>query len=76
MPDDQRIIAADLIAFGDGNFYHERIVTPIFYVISYEIDHLSNLGVDVAHRLGWVACVVGLAPLLPYLECGLVTVGR
>ncbi|GLI62082.1 hypothetical protein VaNZ11_004642 [Volvox africanus] len=51
--EDQRIIVADLIAFGDGNFYYERIVTPIFYVISYEIDHLSNLGVEVAHRLGY-----------------------
>ncbi|GIL75226.1 hypothetical protein Vretimale_7896 [Volvox reticuliferus] len=53
VPEEQRIITADLIAFGDGNFYYERIVTPIFYVISYEIDHLSNLGVEVAHRLGY-----------------------
>lgn len=52
VPEDQRIIIADLIAFGDGNFYYERVVTPIFYVISYEVDHLSNLGVDVAFRLG------------------------
>jgi 1,3-beta-glucan synthase len=41
---------ADLIAFGDGGFFTDRIITPIFYVMSYEIDHLSNLGVDTAHR--------------------------
>ncbi|KAG2500666.1 hypothetical protein HYH03_001432 [Edaphochlamys debaryana] len=53
VPEDQRIIIADLIAFGDGNFYYERVVTPIFYVISYEVDHLSNLGVEVSFRLGY-----------------------
>jgi 1,3-beta-glucan synthase len=52
VPEEEQLLLADLITFGDGNFYHERIVTPIFYVISYEIDHLSNLGVEVSHRLG------------------------
>ncbi|KAG1659988.1 hypothetical protein FOA52_009662 [Chlamydomonas sp. UWO 241] len=44
---------ADLVAFGDGGFFIDRIVTPIFYVMSYEIDLLSNLNIDVAHRLGY-----------------------
>uniref|UniRef100_A0A6S8NKA7 1,3-beta-glucan synthase n=1 Tax=Dunaliella tertiolecta TaxID=3047 RepID=A0A6S8NKA7_DUNTE len=46
-------LLADLIAFGDGGFFCNRIVTPVFDVMAYEIDHLSNLGVDVAHRLGY-----------------------
>lgn len=53
VPADQHMIAADLVAFGDGNYFYERILTPVFFVMSYEIDHLSNLGVDVAHRLGY-----------------------
>ncbi|KAF5834980.1 hypothetical protein DUNSADRAFT_8080 [Dunaliella salina] len=46
-------LLADLIAFGDGGFFCNRIVTPVFDVMAYEIGHLSALGVDVAHRLGY-----------------------
>ncbi|KAL6746906.1 hypothetical protein V8C86DRAFT_1430973 [Haematococcus lacustris] len=46
-------LLADLIAFGDGGFYCDRIVTPIFDVFAYEVDHLGTLGIDVAHRIGY-----------------------
>ncbi|KXZ43170.1 hypothetical protein GPECTOR_99g805 [Gonium pectorale] len=48
-----RELLADLISYGDGGFFMDRIITPIFYVMSYEIDHLATLGVDTAHRLGY-----------------------
>lgn len=52
VPVGDRELLADLVSFGDGGFFTDRIITPIFYVMSYEIDHLSTLGVDVAHRWG------------------------
>lgn len=35
-PDDFTLVA-DLVAFGDGGFYCDRIVTPIFDVIAFEV---------------------------------------
>lgn len=94
VPPEDCAMVSDLVAFGDGGFFCDRVVTPIFYVFSYEVrllklpgsthagqswcigrrhscirysscllpplgapepqvDHLSNLNIDVAHRLGY-----------------------
>ncbi|GLI69231.1 hypothetical protein VaNZ11_013721 [Volvox africanus] len=53
VPLSDRELLADLVCYGDGGFFMDRVITPIFYVMSYEIDHLSTLGVDTAHRLGY-----------------------
>ncbi|EFJ48653.1 hypothetical protein VOLCADRAFT_90840 [Volvox carteri f. nagariensis] len=53
VPLSDRELLADLVCYGDGGFFMDRIITPIFFVMSYEIDHLSTLGVDTAHRLGY-----------------------
>lgn len=37
MSSEDRYIVAELVAFGDGGFFLDRIVTPIFYVMSYEV---------------------------------------
>lgn len=36
MEDDLNLLA-DLVAFGDGGFFCNRIVTPIFDVMAYEV---------------------------------------
>ncbi|GIL51750.1 hypothetical protein Vafri_7680 [Volvox africanus] len=53
VPLSDRELLADLVCYGDGGFFMDRVTTPIFFVMSYEIDHLSTLGVDTAHRLGY-----------------------
>ncbi|KAG2442264.1 hypothetical protein HXX76_002351 [Chlamydomonas incerta] len=53
VPAPDRELLADLVSFGDGGFFCDRITTPLFYVMSYEVDHLSTLGVDTAYRLGY-----------------------
>eukprot|EP00198_Chlamydomonas_reinhardtii_P003823 XP_001693159.1 1,3-beta-D-glucan synthase [Chlamydomonas reinhardtii] len=53
VPVPDRELLADLVSFGDGGFFCDRIATPLFYVMSYEVDHLSTLGVDTAYRLGY-----------------------
>lgn len=52
VPLSDRELLADLICYGDGGFFMDRVITPIFFVMSYEIDHLSTLSVDTTHR--WV----------------------
>ena len=39
MPSEDRYIVAELVAFGDGGFFLDRIITPVFYVMSYEVWH-------------------------------------
>ncbi|GLC51113.1 hypothetical protein PLESTB_000467200 [Pleodorina starrii] len=46
-------LLADLAAYGDGGFVTDRIVTPLFYFLSHEMDALFDEGVEVAHRLGY-----------------------
>ncbi|KAG2442546.1 hypothetical protein HXX76_002632 [Chlamydomonas incerta] len=46
-------LAAELAAFGDGGFVTDRVVTPLFCFLSYEMDALFEAGVEVAHRLGY-----------------------
>lgn len=41
MPDQDFHLVSDLIAFGDGGFYMDRIVTPIFDVFCYEVRWLG-----------------------------------
>ncbi|KAJ9527498.1 hypothetical protein QJQ45_025772 [Haematococcus lacustris] len=43
----------DLIAMGDGSFWCERVITPIFYVLCFEMDAQFTAGVEVAFRLGY-----------------------
>lgn len=34
---EDRYLVADLLAFGDGGFYCDRIVSPIFICMAYEV---------------------------------------
>ena len=36
LPEDYNMLA-DMIAFGDGGFFCDRIVTPVFDVMAYEV---------------------------------------
>lgn len=42
VPPEDCAMVSDLVAFGDGGFFCDRVVTPIFYVFSYEV-RLLNL---------------------------------
>eukprot|EP00798_Chlamydomonas_sp_ICE-L_P008247 gene8247-1516_t len=53
VPTADRTLVADLVAWGDGGYFTDHVITPIFYVMSYEIDHLGTLNVETAHRLGY-----------------------
>ncbi|GAX79706.1 hypothetical protein CEUSTIGMA_g7147.t1 [Chlamydomonas eustigma] len=43
----------DLVSFGDGGLFMDRVITPVFMVISYEVDYLAQKGEEVAYRLGY-----------------------
>jgi 1,3-beta-glucan synthase len=37
VPEEDFALLGDLIAFGDGGFFCDRIITPVFDVIAYEV---------------------------------------
>lgn len=43
----------ELVAFGDGGFVTDRVVTPVFYVLAYEMDAMFTAGQEEAFRLGY-----------------------
>ncbi|KAG2499845.1 hypothetical protein HYH03_002136 [Edaphochlamys debaryana] len=44
---------ADLAAFGDGGFWTDCVVSPLFTVIAWEMDAGAAAGQEVAQRLGY-----------------------
>ncbi|PNH01232.1 hypothetical protein TSOC_012892 [Tetrabaena socialis] len=51
-PASQRLFA-DLAAHGDGGFWTDTFVAPLFTVLAFEIDHMATAGQEMAHRLGY-----------------------
>jgi hypothetical protein len=48
-----RELFADLACFGDGGFWTDVLVSPLFTVLAFEVDHMASSGQEVAHRLGY-----------------------
>ncbi|GLC72072.1 hypothetical protein PLESTF_001201000 [Pleodorina starrii] len=48
-----RELFADLVCYGDGGFWTDVIVSPLFTVLAFEIDHMATARQEVAHRLGY-----------------------
>ncbi|GAX79705.1 hypothetical protein CEUSTIGMA_g7146.t1 [Chlamydomonas eustigma] len=43
----------DLVAYGDGGMFMDRVVSPVFTVMAYELDNLVRQREDIAFRLGY-----------------------
>ncbi|PNW85408.1 hypothetical protein CHLRE_03g185000v5 [Chlamydomonas reinhardtii] len=48
-----RSLFVDLASFGDGGFWTEVVVAPLFTVLAYEVDACSAAGQESAFRLGY-----------------------
>ncbi|GLC38942.1 hypothetical protein PLESTB_000464000 [Pleodorina starrii] len=48
-----RELFSDLACYGDGGFWTDVLVSPLFTVLAYEVDHCASSGAEVAHRLGY-----------------------
>ena len=48
-----RALFADLAGYGDGGFWTDVLVEPLFTVLAFEVDHMASAGQEVAHRLGY-----------------------
>ncbi|KAG2448290.1 hypothetical protein HYH02_006874 [Chlamydomonas schloesseri] len=48
-----RSLFVDLAAHGDGGFWTDVVVAPLFTVLAYEVDACAAAGQEVAHRLGY-----------------------
>lgn len=47
------LLLADLAALGDGGFVTDRLVAPLFYFLSHEMDAMFNAGEEIAFRVGY-----------------------
>ncbi|GIL42993.1 hypothetical protein Vafri_805, partial [Volvox africanus] len=50
---DSRELFIDLACHGDGGFWTDVVVSPLFTVLAFEVDHMASSGQEVAHRLGY-----------------------
>ncbi|KAG2448283.1 hypothetical protein HYH02_006867 [Chlamydomonas schloesseri] len=48
-----RALFVDLAAHGDGGFWTDVVVAPLFTALAYEVDACAAAGQEVAHRLGY-----------------------
>ncbi len=58
VPDEDFQLLGDLIAFGDGGFYCDRIVTPIFDVFAYEVSSAAGSREPLAHSAHTERCTM------------------
>ncbi|EFJ51969.1 hypothetical protein VOLCADRAFT_87013 [Volvox carteri f. nagariensis] len=48
-----RQLFVDLACYGDGGFWTDVLVSPLFTVLAFEVDLMASSGQEVAHRLGY-----------------------